>query len=381
MSTQVQWRGGTTAQHASFTGAAREVTVDTDKKTLVVHDGSKAGGYPVPGASDLAALNSAIAGKANTSHTHTREQVVGLADDLEWRAPRDGTGAYGTWPINITGMANYANSADYANSAGNGGVTSVNGMTGAVTVNAGTAGVASLNGLTGGVTLLVPLSVFVSSMATDTMVMAWEVEGNGLRLVTRYGPSSPSEPTGGDSLHPDSIIELSDGAFRWLRDIRVGDMVRGRTGAVEVLGIWTAHLESRSLWYVETEAGVVACTPGHLIPCRDESGIEVWGAPAPEQYWSLSHGKRRPLKGKRGPIDTHCQLGTTPEAMVTLAIGVPILCADGQYRPITALREVLTLGKAGSDEPYVNPVQQMISLYLDGSNLFYADGLAVSTLA
>jgi hypothetical protein len=67
--------------------------------------------------------------------------------------------------------------------------------------------------------------------------------------------------------------------------------------------------------------------------------------------------------------------------MVTLAIGVPILCADGQYRPITALREVLTLGKAGSDESYANPVQPMISRYLDGSNLFYADGNVVATLA
>jgi hypothetical protein len=47
MATQVQWRGGSTAEHATFTGAAREVTVDTQKKTLVVHDGSTAGGEPL----------------------------------------------------------------------------------------------------------------------------------------------------------------------------------------------------------------------------------------------------------------------------------------------------------------------------------------------
>jgi hypothetical protein len=44
MATQVQWRGGSTAEHATFTGAAREITVDTQKQTLVVHDGSTAGG-------------------------------------------------------------------------------------------------------------------------------------------------------------------------------------------------------------------------------------------------------------------------------------------------------------------------------------------------
>ena len=36
MADQVQLRGGTTAEHATFTGAVREVTVDTSKKFTVV---------------------------------------------------------------------------------------------------------------------------------------------------------------------------------------------------------------------------------------------------------------------------------------------------------------------------------------------------------
>jgi len=47
MPDQLQLRGGTTSEHSSFTGALREVTVDTTKKTLVVHDGSQAGGTPL----------------------------------------------------------------------------------------------------------------------------------------------------------------------------------------------------------------------------------------------------------------------------------------------------------------------------------------------
>jgi hypothetical protein len=47
MPTQIQLRRGTTTNHSTFTGAAGEVTVDTDKKTLVVHDGATAGGYPL----------------------------------------------------------------------------------------------------------------------------------------------------------------------------------------------------------------------------------------------------------------------------------------------------------------------------------------------
>jgi hypothetical protein len=46
MSTQVQRRRGTTAQHATFTGAVGELTVDTDKDVVVVHDGVTAGGHP-----------------------------------------------------------------------------------------------------------------------------------------------------------------------------------------------------------------------------------------------------------------------------------------------------------------------------------------------
>ena len=42
-----QRRRGTTAQHASFTGLLAELTVDTDKKTVVVHDASTAGGIPL----------------------------------------------------------------------------------------------------------------------------------------------------------------------------------------------------------------------------------------------------------------------------------------------------------------------------------------------
>ena len=45
MSTQVQLRRGTTTQHSTFTGAVGEVTFDTDKNTLIVHDGSTTGGH------------------------------------------------------------------------------------------------------------------------------------------------------------------------------------------------------------------------------------------------------------------------------------------------------------------------------------------------
>jgi hypothetical protein len=47
MATQVQFRRGTSAETAVFTGAVGEVTVDLTKHTCVVHDAAQAGGYPL----------------------------------------------------------------------------------------------------------------------------------------------------------------------------------------------------------------------------------------------------------------------------------------------------------------------------------------------
>ena len=57
MAKRLQLRGGTTSQHSTFTGALREVTVDTDKDTLVVHDGATAGGIPLAKYSDVSSIN------------------------------------------------------------------------------------------------------------------------------------------------------------------------------------------------------------------------------------------------------------------------------------------------------------------------------------
>lgn len=46
-SSPVQQFRGTTAQHATYTGLPGELTIDTDKNVVVVHDGVTAGGHPM----------------------------------------------------------------------------------------------------------------------------------------------------------------------------------------------------------------------------------------------------------------------------------------------------------------------------------------------
>lgn len=62
--TTLQLRRGTTAQHATFTGRSGEVTVDTTRKALVVHDGATAGGTPAARMSDVSAAQAAATSAA-----------------------------------------------------------------------------------------------------------------------------------------------------------------------------------------------------------------------------------------------------------------------------------------------------------------------------
>ena len=85
MSTQVQFRRGNTSQTSTFTGAMGEITVDTDKDTLVVHDGALAGGYPLARESSLSAnaiFTQAAFNQANTANTRAYNTVLKSGDTV-----------------------------------------------------------------------------------------------------------------------------------------------------------------------------------------------------------------------------------------------------------------------------------------------------------
>jgi len=72
MAKQVIYRRGTTAEHANFVGANGEITVDTVKHVVVVHDGVTAGGVPLANASAVnASISSLTANAANQATTIT----------------------------------------------------------------------------------------------------------------------------------------------------------------------------------------------------------------------------------------------------------------------------------------------------------------------
>lgn len=60
MAYAVQFRRGTTAEHASFTGAAGEITVNTTTNQLVVHDGVTTGGHVIGAGGPSGASSSVV---------------------------------------------------------------------------------------------------------------------------------------------------------------------------------------------------------------------------------------------------------------------------------------------------------------------------------
>lgn len=109
MSTQVQFRRGTTFETASFVGAVGEVTVDTSKQVVVVHNGVTPGGYPhmlengsncllSPGSLSSCALK--FAGDINTGIISPGADQIALVTGGSTRLEIDSAGSI-TIPGNI----------------------------------------------------------------------------------------------------------------------------------------------------------------------------------------------------------------------------------------------------------------------------------------
>ena len=83
MATAIQWRRGTTTQHSSFTGLAGEITVDTDLNTVIVHDGSTAGGHRIAKYTEVTSaasgdISSVVAGAGMTGGATTGDATINV---------------------------------------------------------------------------------------------------------------------------------------------------------------------------------------------------------------------------------------------------------------------------------------------------------------
>ena len=104
MAKQIQLRRGTTTEHDTFTGAVGELTYDTEKKQLRVHDGSTVGGKVVDDTtrdvtSQVSNATETVEGKAKIATTAIAQAGTNDTDFLTTKKLRDALNATGNAPI------------------------------------------------------------------------------------------------------------------------------------------------------------------------------------------------------------------------------------------------------------------------------------------
>lgn len=115
MAIQVQLRGGTSEEHKLFTGAPKEVTVDTDKSTIVVHDGKTVGGNPLASEKALTDFQKTINDRLlefqqNVGKTHNHDDLYSKLnhnhDNIYGKLPTGCKGAFYKHDGNYHGLVN-----------------------------------------------------------------------------------------------------------------------------------------------------------------------------------------------------------------------------------------------------------------------------------
>ena len=226
MATILQLRRGTTTQHSTFTGAVGEVTVDTTKDTVVVHDGTTAGGKPLATEAYVTSQiqtkdnsDEITEGSTNLYFTNTRARDALSVTD----SGGDGSLAYNSSTGVITYTGPSATDVRAHFSAGTG-VTITNGQV-AIGQAVGTGSNVTFNDLTVSGNLTV--SGTTTTVNTETINLA-----DNIILLNSNETSTPSQNAG---------IEVERGSstnvvFQWNETTDVWEYTVDGTNYIPVVG-------------------------------------------------------------------------------------------------------------------------------------------------
>jgi hypothetical protein len=165
MTTEVRWRRGTTAQNDAFTGALAEITVDTDKNTLRVQDGSTAGGHEL-----LKADLSNNADIVTLTGTQTLTNKTLTAPALGTPTGIDLTNATNVPVNNATGVLGIAHGGTGATTAG-AAIAALGGAEAGTNTN-----IAVMSGVTGGIATpsFIQMSTAVVAPTKEVGKLQWD---------------------------------------------------------------------------------------------------------------------------------------------------------------------------------------------------------------
>ena len=108
MAKLLKLRRGTTSQHSSFTGAEGEVTIDTDKDTAVVHDGSTAAGRALAREDLNNVASASITGRLASESIAGAKIANDAIDSQHYAADSIDTEHYAPGSVDGTAIANNA---------------------------------------------------------------------------------------------------------------------------------------------------------------------------------------------------------------------------------------------------------------------------------
>ena len=295
MTKQVQIRRGTTAQHAVFTGAIAEVTYDTDKKTLIAHDGSTVGGI------ELARKDFANVRKAEFPET----LQVGFNTDPEYKTGLTGNlnvaGVTTFAGIVTTGMSSTSSMSSWDVRIGYGntafivdGDQLITGISTVVTTRGTTATFNNLN-VTGYGTTTFTLNTYVTQLSGigNTIVAIASTEGVAIGdfvsigtnfsnvVITGFGQSVVGTAFNADFLHTTISSTVSVGStiitVNSISGVSIGNSfsISGVGTNIPIVGFTTVLLPTVNVDIVYSTVTAVASIGATIVAVGDTGGVSI----------------------------------------------------------------------------------------------------------
>jgi hypothetical protein len=295
MTKQVQIRRGTTAQHAVFTGAIGEVTYDTDKKTLIAHDGSTVGGIELA-RQDFANLRKAeFPETLKVGFNTDPEYVTGLTGNLNVAGVSTFAGIVTSGVSSTSSMSSWDVKIGHGNTAfivnGNqyiGGISTV------VTTRGTTATFNNLN-VTGHGTTTFTLETFVTEPAGigNTIIAVASIENVAVgdfvsigtnfsnAVITGFGQSTTASEFNSDFLHTTISTDVSIGStiisVASTAGVSIGNSfsISGVGTNIPITGFTTVALPKVDNLLTATSVTAVASIGATIIGVADTGGVSI----------------------------------------------------------------------------------------------------------
>ena len=287
MPTSFQFRRGTTAQNNSFTGAAGELSVDTDKNTLRVHDNSTAGGTELMLADASNATNDptitltgAVTGSGTMTNlgsvsiatTATADPTLTLTGDASGSATFTNLGnatltvtvaddSHNHITSNIDGLAEYISDtvgAMVSSNTESGISVTYDDTDNTLDFNVSDPTITLTGAVTGSGTITNLGDVSITTTATADPTLTLSGDASGSATFTNLGNATLSVTVANDSHNHSS----STGAFTVGGDLTVsgGDITLSGTGRIQGIDTVTAGTDAANKTYVDSAISSLSST-------------------------------------------------------------------------------------------------------------------------